>query len=113
VCAATLAELLAECASLDALRQASDNRYERVRALFFLYDIHRFHLPDKPGIRSRGFVPFEGYNYLLKRRFEEGIEVVSSQFFGALLAVAGLLTEPQRARSETGPSCPQIIEKSP
>jgi len=25
--------------------------------------------------------------------------------------VAGLLTEPQRARSETGPSYPQIVEK--
>ncbi|MCX6029796.1 MAG: UTP--glucose-1-phosphate uridylyltransferase [Chloroflexi bacterium] len=73
--AATLAELMIECASLDAFRRASDNLYERVRALFFLYDIHRFHLPDKPGIRSRGFVPFEGYNYLLKRRFEEAIEV--------------------------------------
>ena len=35
----------------------------------------------------------------------------SSQFSGALPAVAGLLTEPRRARSETGPSCPQIMEK--
>jgi len=33
---------------------------------------------------------------------------VSAQFSGALLAVAGLLTEPRRA---TGPSYPQIIEK--
>ena len=73
--AASLAELLAECAALDVFRRASDNLYERVRALFFLYDIHRFHLPAKPGIRSRGFVPFEGYNYLLRRRFEEAIEV--------------------------------------
>ena len=32
--------------------------------------------------------------------------LVSSQFSGALPAVAGLLTQPRRARSETGPSCP-------
>ena len=73
--AATLPELLAECAALDAFRRASDNLYERVRALFFLYAIHRFHLPEKPGIGAKGFIPFEGYNYLLKRRFEEAIEV--------------------------------------
>ena len=42
---ATLGELLAECAELDALRRRGDNLYERVRALFFLYAIHRFHLP--------------------------------------------------------------------
>src|SRR5688572_10068064 len=38
-------ELLQECAALEALRRRSDNLYERVRALFFLYAIHRFHLP--------------------------------------------------------------------
>jgi UTP--glucose-1-phosphate uridylyltransferase len=37
------AALLAECAALDGFRRASDNLYERVRALFFLYAIHRFH----------------------------------------------------------------------
>ena len=31
------AELLAECAELDAFRRRADNLYERVRALFFLY----------------------------------------------------------------------------
>ena len=33
---ASLAELLAECASLDDFRRHSENLYERVRALFFL-----------------------------------------------------------------------------
>ena len=70
-----LAELLAECAELDAFRRTSDNLYERVRALFFLYNIHRFHLPRKPGVQSRGFIPFDGYSYLLSRRFEEAIDV--------------------------------------
>src|SRR6266478_9974732 len=71
---ATLEELLAECAELDAFRRRSDNLYERVRALFFLYAIHRFHLPLKEGIGPRGLVPFKGYEHLLQRRFEEAID---------------------------------------
>src|SRR5215213_4723789 len=70
---ATLDELLAECAELDVLRRRSDNLYERVRALFFLYAIHRFHLPNKPGMSQRGLVPFEGYLHVLNRRFCEAI----------------------------------------
>ena len=42
--AASLPELLAECEALDRFRRTSDNLYERVRALFFLYAIHRFHI---------------------------------------------------------------------
>ncbi len=76
---ATLAELLVECAALDAFRRDSDNLYERVRALFFLYAIHRFHLLTKPGMKSSGLVPFAGYEHLLQRRFEEAI----SSFLGA------------------------------
>src|SRR4029077_6223931 len=72
---ATLAELLAECAELDVLRRRGDNLYERVRGLFFLYAIHRFHLPNKPGINQRGLVPFEGYLHVLNRRFGEAINV--------------------------------------
>ncbi|HEU5099042.1 MAG TPA: UTP--glucose-1-phosphate uridylyltransferase [Roseiflexaceae bacterium] len=72
---ASLQELLAECAELDALRRGSLNLYERVRALFFLYAIHRFHLPTKPGMGQRGLVPFDGYVHVLNRRFEEAINV--------------------------------------
>ena len=72
---ASAERLLAECADLDRFRRTSSNLYERVRALFFLYDIHRFHLPQKPGVAQRGFVPFDGYSYLLTRRFEEAIDV--------------------------------------
>src|SRR3954451_8010635 len=72
---ATLGELLAECAELDVLRRRGDNLYERVRALFFLYAIHRFHLPNKPGLSQRGLVPFEGYLHVLNRRFGEAINV--------------------------------------
>jgi hypothetical protein len=72
---ATLKELLAECAELDAFRRRSENLYERVRALFFLYAIHRFHLPAKLDYAASGLIPFKGYEHLLSRRFEEAIEV--------------------------------------
>ena len=72
---ATLSQLLDECAALDRFRRNSDNLYERVRALFFLYAIYRFHLPSKSGVPAAGLVPFDGYDNLLKRRFEEAIEL--------------------------------------
>ena len=72
--AASLEDLLAECAALEKFRHRSENLYERVRALFFLYAIHRFHLPEKRGIRGRGLISFKGYSHLLQRRFEEAIE---------------------------------------
>ncbi len=71
---ASATQLLDECAALDAFRRSSDNLYERVRALFFLYAIYRFHLPPKLETKS-GFVAFDGYANLLKRRFDEAIEV--------------------------------------
>jgi hypothetical protein len=70
--------LLAECDTLDTFRRTSTNLYERVRALFLLYAIHRFHLPLKEGVATRGLVPFDGYNHLLSRRFEEAIDVFLS-----------------------------------
>jgi hypothetical protein len=72
---AGLEELLAECADLERFRREADNLYERVRALFFLYAIHRFHLPLKPGLPLTGRVPFEGYRRLLARRFEEAVHL--------------------------------------
>src|SRR5436190_66920 len=72
---ATLDELLKACAELHAFRHESENLYERVRALFFLYAIHRFYLPVKPGMKRKGLLPFKGYTHLLQRRFEEAIEV--------------------------------------
>jgi hypothetical protein len=76
---ASLDELLAECASLDAFRRTSQNLYERVRALFFLYAIHRFHLPARPGLRQGGIIPFHGHEQLLERRFEDAIELFQSK----------------------------------
>src|SRR5215831_14878696 len=73
--------LAEQCAGLDAFRRTSENLYERVRALFFLYAIHRFHLPPKlaatsgPGRgSSQALILFQGYEHLLHRRFEEAID---------------------------------------
>jgi hypothetical protein len=73
--------LLKQCDALDAFRRRSENLYERVRALFFLYAIHRFHLPLKLEAASRithhasrSLIPFKGYEHLLQRRFEEAID---------------------------------------
>src|SRR5512133_393201 len=72
-------QLLQECSALDGFRRQSDNLYERVRALFFLYALHRFHLPPRllqsghqPG--KRALIPFDAYEHLLQRRFEEAID---------------------------------------
>ncbi len=71
-------ELLQECAALDQFRRSSDNLYERVRALFFLYAIHRFHIPLRPFAASGTLIPFSGYTNLLKRRFEEALDIFLS-----------------------------------
>lgn len=70
---ASLPELKAEAGNLESFRHRSENLYERVRALFFLYAIHRFHLPLKPGVTTRSLIPFTGHTHLLQRRFEEAI----------------------------------------
>ena len=70
---ASLDELFIETNELESFRARSENLYERVRALFFLYAIHRFHLPLKPGVKVRSLISFHGQGHLLQRRFEEGI----------------------------------------
>jgi hypothetical protein len=79
--AMSMACLLAEAAALDRFRRDAANLYERVRALFFLYAIHRYHLPAKleefrgAAAGAPGRVPFHGFEHVLNRRFEEAIEV--------------------------------------
>ena len=72
---ASAEQLLAEARELEQRRQNSESLYERVRTLFFLYAIHRFHLPAKTGNRSRALIPFSGCEKLLHRRYEEAISV--------------------------------------
>jgi hypothetical protein len=67
-------ELRAACDQLDRFWRTHDNLYERVRALFFLHAIHRYHLPLRRGEEGSGHVPYAGYRLLLLRRFEEAID---------------------------------------
>lgn len=69
------AELLAERDALDEFRRSCGNLYQRVRALFFLYAIHRFHLPPALTGRPPGKIPFAGHAHLLERRFTEAIDL--------------------------------------
>jgi hypothetical protein len=67
-------ELQATCQDLDAFRRHSNNLYERVRSLFFLYAIHRFHLPSRLELPREGSIPIEGFHRFLRRRFDEAIQ---------------------------------------
>ncbi|MCA9236846.1 MAG: UTP--glucose-1-phosphate uridylyltransferase [Planctomycetales bacterium] len=71
---AALGDLLAQCEELDAFRRTSDNLYHRVRALFFLAAVYRYHIPAKLPPRQQGLIPYDGYNQLLARRFAEAID---------------------------------------
>lgn len=71
----TVPELLAACTELDDFRRQETNLYRRVRALFFLSAIHRYHLPARPDYPRAGRVPYAGYHFLLERRFEEAISL--------------------------------------
>jgi UTP--glucose-1-phosphate uridylyltransferase len=73
---ASVASLLAECQELDRFWRSSDNLYERVRAQFFLYAIHRFYLPRAPGMQASGVVPFSAHESLLRRRYSEAIDTL-------------------------------------
>jgi hypothetical protein len=67
-------DLIREAEILDAFSRQSGNLYEAVRARFFLSALFRFHLPEKPGLRSAGHIPFQGYLHLLERRFTEAVD---------------------------------------
>ena len=73
-----VAQLLADCAELDSFRRRETNLYQRVRALFFITAIHRYHLPARPDLPRLGRVPYEGFRHLLERRFEEAISVFAA-----------------------------------
>jgi UDP-N-acetylglucosamine pyrophosphorylase len=73
---ASLNELLDETTELEQFRKEESNLYKRVRALFFLYAIHRFYISEKTGIGIEGRIPFEAFEHLLKRRFEEAIDLL-------------------------------------
>ncbi len=73
---ASLDDLIREAQQLEIYRKDELNLYNRVRALFFLYAIHRYYIPLQPAIGSKGLIPFEAYEHLLRRRFEEAIDIL-------------------------------------
>jgi hypothetical protein len=96
---ASLEQLLNECTALEMFRQHSSNLYEQVRALFFLYAIHRFYIPTKQGFPSRGLIPFDGYEDLLHRRFEEAIQkfLLTQQMSGPQDGISSALAAAYRS----------------
>ena len=71
----TLDQLLRECRELDDYQRTCENLYDRVRSLFFLYAIHRFHLPTRLVGKESGRIPYGGYEHMLSRRYPEALDV--------------------------------------
>ncbi|MCF3649328.1 UTP--glucose-1-phosphate uridylyltransferase [Synoicihabitans lomoniglobus] len=65
--------LLAACEELESYRHDEPNLYHRVRALFFLSAIHRYHLPTRTELPRSGRVPYDAFRHLLERHFEEAL----------------------------------------
>ena len=72
---ATVSTLLDQAEKLDHFVRSATNLYEKVRALFFLYAIHRFHLSKLP---ATGNIPYKGYQCLLDRDFATAIDIFLS-----------------------------------
>ena len=75
ICAdADFDRLISDTQALDKFWRQTENLYHRVRALFFLSAIHRFHLPKYFDRSAIGNIPFGSYQHLLCRRFVEAID---------------------------------------
>ena len=57
---ASVDQLLEHIDALDEFRRREDNLYHRVRALFFLSAIYRYHLPKRLDSTQSGLIPFSG-----------------------------------------------------
>ena len=89
--------LLYECSQLDQFRRTCENLYQRVRALFFLYSLHRFQLPrllTDAGLEA-GRIPYAGYEHMLNRRYPEAIDVFLNRLTqsGPSVALSSALAE--------------------
>lgn len=73
---ATLPELKEHLWALDRFWRQTENLYHRVRALFFLAAIHRFHLARFLADAQPGLIPYQCYKHLLNRRFTESIDAL-------------------------------------
>jgi len=73
---ASLDDLLQEAKELENYRQEEPNLYLKVRALFFLYTIHRYYIPVRFQISYQAMIPYESVEHLLNRRYEEAINLL-------------------------------------
>ncbi len=88
-------QLLTHCAEIDQFRRTCDNLYQRVRALFFLYAVYRFHLPVQLGGRETGHIPVGGYEQMLNRRYPEAIDtfLARQEFHGPSVTLTSAIAE--------------------
>ena len=68
-------ELLAQLLELEKFRKNTSNLYDKVRAILFLNAGFRFFLSEAKDIPDTGKIPYNGFEDLLGRRFEEAISV--------------------------------------
>ncbi len=89
------AEILSACQPLEAFRRSTSNLYERVRAAEFLHAIHRYHLQENPALPTAGLIPFDGFQDLLERRFEQAISrfLVAQRDSGPSSPLSGALAQ--------------------
>jgi hypothetical protein len=69
------AQLQADLLELDAFRKKTPSLYDKVRAILFLHAGYRFFLMENGATPTTGHVPYEGFNDLLSRRFEQAIDL--------------------------------------
>lgn len=96
---APLSSLLEECSALEDYWREEPNLYRKVRALFFLHAIHRYHLPACPELPAEGRIPYPAVASLRDRSFLKCVslllEAVEEQGMNAPLA-SGLAEAYQR-----------------
>src|SRR5579875_3449343 len=68
-------ELLTALRELDDFRKTTPSLYDKVRAIQFLYAGFRFILAESKEIPQTGKIPYNGFEDLLARRFEQAIAV--------------------------------------
>lgn len=91
----TALQLLEACDRLDQFRRTENNLYRRVRSLFFLTAIHRYHIPAALPEQQYGRIPYEGYEQLLNRRFPEAVDTFldHQKSDGSSIAISSALAE--------------------
>ena len=72
-------DLLASTERLESFWRSAENLYHRVRALFFLSAIYRYHLPAQLTDDRVGLLPYDAYQHMLSRRFIEAIDCMLAE----------------------------------